>query len=151
MFRIETEVDRQRRTLLGEMLDRSNAELSPAMRSLRGTGHEDEVPLELWAVADDGTDALVGGLTGRTWARWLHVDLLWVAPTQRGSGLGARLLHLAEAMAHERGCGWSRLETWDFQAPDFYRGRGYEVVGRVDDYPPGATEYILTKRLDGAP
>ncbi|AVZ73486.1 N-acetyltransferase [Streptomyces lunaelactis] len=147
MFRMETEVDKDRRMLLGERLENSNMERSPAKGKLRGTPHGDEVPLEIWAFADGSPD-LAGGLTALTWGRWLHVDLLWVADTHRGSGLGTRLLAEAERVAREeRGCGWARLETWDFQAPEFYRGRGYEVVGTVEEYPPGATEFILTKRL----
>jgi GNAT superfamily N-acetyltransferase len=146
MFRIEAEVDKDRRKLLGDRLEQSNAERSPAIRVLRGTQHEDEVPLEVWAF--DAAGELAGGLTAFTWARWLHVDLLWVAAPHRSTGLGTRLLAEAERSAREeRGCGWARLETWDFQAPGFYRRRGYEVVGRMDDYPPGATEFILTKPL----
>lgn len=88
------------------------------------------------------------GLTGRTWAYWLHVDLLWVDAPHRGSGLGARLLAEAERTARtERACTRSRLETWDFQAPGFYRKQGYEEIGRVADYPPGVTEFILVKDL----
>ncbi|MFD5349231.1 N-acetyltransferase, partial [Streptomyces anulatus] len=47
----------------------------------------------------------------------------------------------------ERACTRSRLETWDFQAPGFYRKQGYEEIGRVADYPPGVTEFILVKDL----
>ncbi|MBC7268828.1 MAG: N-acetyltransferase, partial [Streptomyces sp.] len=52
--------------------------------------------------------------------------------------------HLA---ASERGCRAARLETWDFQAPGFYTRLGYDIVCVIDDYPPGITEYTLTKRL----
>lgn len=51
MFHIETEVDNDRRKLLGERLEQNNAERSAAIRVLRGTPHEDEVPLEVWAPA----------------------------------------------------------------------------------------------------
>jgi GNAT superfamily N-acetyltransferase len=147
MFRMETEVDKDRRRLLGERLEQNNAERSPAMRVLQGTRHEDEEPLEVWAF-DETSGELAGGLTGFTWARWLHVDLLWISDAHRSTGLGTRLLTEAERSAREeRGCGWARLETWDFQAPGFYGRRGYEVVGRMEDYPPGATEFILAKRL----
>jgi ribosomal protein S18 acetylase RimI-like enzyme len=62
--------------------------------------------------------------------------------------MGARLLSEAERIAsRERGCHAARLETWDFQAPRFYEKQGYEVVCAVPDYPPGTTEYLLTKRL----
>jgi ribosomal protein S18 acetylase RimI-like enzyme len=73
---------------------------------------------------------------------------LWVAERHRGAGLGARLLREAETIAsEERGCRAARLETWEFQAPRFYEKQGYEVVCVIPDYPPGITEYALTKRL----
>lgn len=146
MFRIETEVDKQRRALLGKKLRAANVDRSPAMRALVDAGTEDEVPLQVWAFDADGQ--LAGGLAGRVWGRWLHVDLLWIDDAHRSAGLGTRLLDEAEERARaDHGCLNSRLETWDFQAPDFYRKRGYEVVGEVPDYPPGVTEYILVKAL----
>ncbi|MFJ3298823.1 GNAT family N-acetyltransferase [Streptomyces bacillaris] len=146
MFRLETEVDKERHRLLGKRLHEDNVAASAGLRALLSTPAEHEVPLEVWALDRDG--ALAGGLTGRTWAYWLHVDLLWVDARHRGSGLGSRLLAEAERVARtERACTRSRLETWDFQAPEFYRKQGYEEIGRVEDYPPGVTEFILTKRL----
>ncbi|ALC29475.1 MULTISPECIES: N-acetyltransferase [Streptomyces] len=146
MFRLETEVDKERHRLLGKRLHEDNVAASAGLRALLATPAEHEVPLEVWALDREG--ALAGGLTGRTWAYWLHVDLLWVDARHRGSGLGSRLLAEAERTARtERACTRSRLETWDFQAPEFYRKHGYEEIGRVEDYPPGVTEFILTKRL----
>ncbi|MET8376561.1 GNAT family N-acetyltransferase [Streptomyces microflavus] len=146
MFRLETEVDKERRTLLRGRLRDDNRTASPALRALLSTSAEHETPLEVWALDEHG--AVAGGLTGRTWAYWLHVELLWVDARHRSAGLGSRLLAEAERVARtERACTRSRLETWDFQAPDFYRKQGYEEIGRVEDYPPGVTEFILTKRL----
>ncbi|WP_406177780.1 GNAT family N-acetyltransferase [Streptomyces sp. NBC_00996] len=146
MFRIETGDDRERRDLLRRRLRDTNTAASPVLRALRGTPDERELPLHVWAL--DSTGALAGGLVGHTWTTWLHVTYLWVDGIHRGSGLGSRLLAEAEHMATaERGCRNARLETWDFQAPDFYKKRGYEVVCVIPDYPPGITEYTLTKRL----
>jgi len=146
MFRLETEVDKERRILLSGRLQEDNVAASAGLRALLSTSAEHEVPLEVWAL--DGQGAVAGGLTGRTWAYWLHVDLLWVDARHRGSGLGSRLLAEAERVARtERACTRSRLETWDFQAPDFYRKQGYEEIGRVEEYPPGVTEFILVKQL----
>ncbi|MET7603610.1 GNAT family N-acetyltransferase [Streptomyces avermitilis] len=147
MFRMETEVDNERRNLLRRRLLDTNTAASPALRALRGTPDERERPLHVWALSADG--ALAGGLVGHTWTTWLHVTYLWVDDRHRGTGLGSRLLADAERTAHdERGCRAARLETWDFQAPEFYRKQGYEVVCVIPDYPPGTTEYTLTKRLD---
>ncbi|GHA40409.1 hypothetical protein GCM10010372_45760 [Streptomyces tauricus] len=100
----------------------------------------------MWAL--DAGGSVAGGLVGHTWATWLHVAYLWVDGRHRGAGLGSHLLSRAENLARSsRGCRGVRLETWDFQAPDFYRKQGYEVVCAIPDYPPGITEYTLTKRL----
>ena len=93
-------------------------------------------------------DALVGGLTGHTNWGWLYVDCFWLAEELRGGGWGSRLLHAAEAAARERGCRHVRLYTYDFQAPDFYRRRGYDVFGVLDGCPPGHRLYWLRKDLD---
>ncbi|MFE9774943.1 GNAT family N-acetyltransferase [Streptomyces sp. NPDC005931] len=145
MFRLETEVDKARRDLLRTRLRDTNTAASPVLRALRGTPDEREVPLHVWAMT--ANDELAGGLVGHTWTSWLHVTYLWVDARHRGAGLGSRLLAQAERVASRRGCRAARLETWDFQAPDFYRERGYEVVCAIPDYPPGVTEYTLTKRL----
>ncbi|MFF3483949.1 GNAT family N-acetyltransferase [Streptomyces sp. NPDC002701] len=146
MFRIETEVDKERSQFLRSRLREANTAASPVLRSLRGTPGEREVPLQVWASTEGGE--LAGGLIGHTWGTWLHVACLWVDERHRGSGLGSHLLSRAERLAAaSRGCRAVRLETWDFQAPDFYRKQGYEVVCAIPDYPPGITEYTLTKRL----
>ncbi|MEU5769906.1 GNAT family N-acetyltransferase [Streptomyces asoensis] len=149
MFRLETEIDKARRDLLRSRLLAANTEASPALRALRGTPAERESPLHVWASDPEGE--LAGGLVGHTWTTWLHVTWLWVDARHRGGGLGGRLLAEAERVARaERGCDRVRLETWDFQAPGFYRRQGYEVVCTIEDYPPGLTEYTLTKRLGQA-
>ncbi|MFF9776198.1 GNAT family N-acetyltransferase [Streptomyces sp. NPDC013978] len=146
MFRMETEVDRERSQLLLSRLRASNTAASPVLRDLRGTPEAREVPLHVWALDEAGE--LAGGLVGHTWAGWLHVVHLWVDERHRGAGLGSRILSRAEHLAaRERACRSVRLETWDFQAPEFYKRLGYEVVCVIPDYPPGITEYTLTKRL----
>ncbi|MCF6522249.1 GNAT family N-acetyltransferase [Streptomyces sp. JJ36] len=147
MIRIETAADEDRRALLEQRLEETNARLSPVLGDLRGTADDDERPVQLYAVEDG---ALVGGLVGYAWGRWLHIDLLWVDARHRGGGLGTRLMDGAEARAAALGCAHARVETWGFQAPDFYRKRGYRVVGVVEDYPPGETDHLLVKPLTAA-
>ncbi|MGW7516660.1 GNAT family N-acetyltransferase [Streptomyces sp. NPDC054796] len=147
MFRIETAVDQQRRQLIEERLDATNSVLSPVMRALRGTPADEEEPVQLFALTGENGE-VAGGLVGYAWGHWLHVDLLWVDERHRGQGLGSRLMAEAEALARERyGCAHSRVETWDFQAPDFYQKLGYAIVGVVEDYPPGCTDHLLVKKL----
>jgi len=95
----------------------------------------------------DGARAIRGGLLGYVWGEWLHVTDLWVAEECRKRGLGGQLLARAEREAAAFGARGAFLSTFDFQAPDFYRARGYEVYGALRDYPPGHTEYHLRKML----
>ncbi|MDJ0460484.1 GNAT family N-acetyltransferase [Streptomyces sp. H27-C3] len=146
MFLIETEVDKDRRSVSGVRLEVANTARSPATRALRGTPAEDETQLQVWALDESG--GLAAGLDGFSWGHWLRVGLLRVADEHRGAGLVSRLLAQAERTAHrERGCPYARLETWDFQAPAFYPKSGYEVVGQVAGYPPDVTELIWAKPL----
>ena len=102
---------------------------------------------ELQVTACDSDGTLLGGLTGYTNWEWLYVDYLWVHESQRRTGLGSRLMAAAEEEAVRRGCRWSRLYTYDFQAPGFYRKQGYEVWAEMAGYPPGHTQIWFRKDL----
>jgi ribosomal protein S18 acetylase RimI-like enzyme len=110
------------------------------------TGHRDGNRLAFTVRGDDGD--VLAGLSGWTWGGCGYVDVLWVSEELRGRGIGDRLLATAEAAAGEAGCDRMVLATHSFQAPDFYRARGYQVVGRVDGYPRGHAQLQLVKILD---
>jgi GNAT superfamily N-acetyltransferase len=108
----------------------------------------------LGVAARDASGALAGGVVGHTtWAAtgegWLYVELLWVAETHRGLGVGSRLLAAAEAEAARRGCRHAYLSTFGFQARPFYERHGYAVFGVQEDFPPGSRRYWL-RRTFGA-
>ena len=121
---------------LGDELDAFNA---------AATGGLDERPLRI--VARDGEGKMVAGLKGVTGWGWLYVIVLWVEQSQRGRGLGTKLMDEAEREAIARGCGNACLSSYSFQAPEFYRRRGYEVFGELVNYPRGQSMFFLRKRL----
>ncbi len=112
------------------------------------TGRSDWWPVTI--VVEESAGRTRGGLVGGIWAGWLHVTVLWLEPELRRLGLGSRLLRAAEEYAVERGCRHAHLETFSFQAPEFYRRLGYEVFGRLEDYPQGHVHYYLKKDLKEA-
>ncbi|HTE74724.1 MAG TPA: GNAT family N-acetyltransferase [Actinomycetes bacterium] len=107
----------------------------------------DDGDLLVVELLDDAGDR-VAGLFGWTWGGTCFVDLLHVEAGHRGRGLGSRLLATAEEDARRRGCRQVVLATHTFQAPEFYAGRGYREVGRVEGYPAGHAQVHLVKQLD---
>ncbi len=99
------------------------------------TGIRDGRDLMIRLRAADGS--LAAGLYGWTWGGCLEVASLWVREDNRGKGHGARLLRTAEEEAIARGCRLAVLGTHDFQAPEFYKKYGYEVVCAIEGYPQG--------------
>jgi len=92
-------------------------------------------------------DEIIGDVLAETYWEWLYIDLLWVREDLRGLGYGHRLMLRAEEEGRQRGAKNAYLDTFSFQAPDFYRQLGYQVYGELQDYPPGHQRYFMRKEL----
>ncbi|MNI22581.1 GNAT family N-acetyltransferase [Pseudomonas sp. ACN5] len=95
----------------------------------------------------DDNDEIVGGVYARLFYQWLFIDLLAVPEQARGQGMGTRLMQMAEDLAREKECVGLWLETFEFQAPEFYKKCGYSEIGHIADYPPGHKHFFFQKRL----
>ena len=107
-------------------------------------GLGEEVELAIF-VRDGG--AIVAGIGGWTWGDCCELQSLWVHPSLRGRGLATRLIAAAEAEAATRGCSQTVHFTYDFQARDLYERNGYELVGRVENFPSGTDALWYRKPL----
>ena len=108
-------------------------------------GLGDEVDLAIF-VRDAGR--IVAGISGWTWGDCCELQSLWVAPSLRGRGLATALLAAAEAEAAARGCTQTVHFTYGFQARALYERNGYELAGRVEDFPSGTDVLWYRKRLN---
>ncbi len=97
----------------------------------------------------DPAGDVVGGLWGRTGYGFLFVELLALGAA-KGHGIGTQVMALAEAEARRRGLQGIWLDTWTFQAPEFYPKFGFTECGRITDYPPGHDRIFFVKRLAAA-
>jgi len=100
-----------------------------------------------WIIGRDADGAMRAGLRYVTTFDWLFVHLLWVDKAYRRQGVGSRLLSMAEAAAREKGCHGAYLDTFTFQAPEFYPRHGYSEFGRLEGFPPGHARIWFSKRL----
>lgn len=96
----------------------------------------------------DHQDKLVGGILGGV-GGWggLEIKILWVQEDFRGKGLGGKLLEHMEIEGKKLGAWKAKLDTFSFQAKDFYLKKGYKIFGTLENFPQGHNHYFLYKDI----
>jgi ribosomal protein S18 acetylase RimI-like enzyme len=89
---------------------------------------------------------MIAGISGWLWGECLEIDFLWVKETLRGQGIGKRLVTALEEAAIERGCRQTTLETFSFQAPEFYQKLGYNIFGVIEGFGNHFRKFYMQKR-----
>lgn len=116
-----------------------------------GTANDAAAPLyevqPLSCFAHDAAGQVIGGAVGRRWGSCCELQQLWVEPSHRRQGLASALLRSFEAQARAHGCVSCFLETFSFQAPAFYRARGYAQDHALTLYPHGIVKFLMIKPL----
>ncbi|WP_108801661.1 GNAT family N-acetyltransferase [Aquimarina sp. Aq107] len=104
-------------------------------------------PLEF--IAKDHNGEEIGGLLGGI-GYWngLEIKILWVKETHRRQGVGTILIKHVEKIAKEKGVKTVMLDTFDFQAEDFYVKNGYQILGELNNFPEGHRRIYFSKRID---
>ena len=102
-------------------------------------------PLNIYVEDEQGN--LLAGLAAETFGNWLEIEYLYVSEDLRGKGIGSEILNRAEQEARERKCKYSFVNTFQFQAPDFYKKHGYKEVFALKEYPYTGERYYYTKDL----
>ena len=137
-------------TTLTVSSDPSAADLQRIARSLTefneaDVGATERVPIAV--LVHDAAGELVAGISGYTGWGWLYVQCLWVAESQRGQGLAARMLAAAEDEARSRGCTGAYIDTFNPVALKTYKRAGYEPFGELEKFFMGRTRTFLQKAL----
>lgn len=92
-------------------------------------------------------DEIIGGINAEMYMwKMLYIHILWVHEHYRGKDLGSRLIQTVENEAKKHGCTLAHLDTFDFQAKDFYLKQGFEIFGVLEDCPPGHKRYYMKKK-----
>lgn len=95
----------------------------------------------------DENQNVIAGILGGTYWGWLHIDILWVDENFRSKKIGSRLLIAAENEAKKRGCHSVHVDTMSWQAPEFYKKHGYELISELDNIPDGYKKFHFVKKF----
>lgn len=90
---------------------------------------------------------IVAGVLSTLCWNWLELDILWVDSDQRHKGYGSQLLHEVERIAREKSCDFIMLNTFSYQAPEFYKKHGYQLITIIENAPAGHSHYYFKKDL----
>jgi len=114
--------------------------------NMRHLPDEDIQTLACYVEDDQGNFA--GGLTGEIYTNTLFVEFLWVDDQHRDSGIGSMLMARVESEAKAFGVTDMYLDTYSFQAPNFYAKLGFKEMGRYKGFPTvGVDKIFLQKRI----
>ena len=109
---------------------------------------QDKPFIDINYVLKDEVGCIIGGINATSYCwKILYISILWIDEHLRNHGHGSQLLNKVETEAKKMGCSLTHLDTFDFQAKDFYLKHGYEVFGVWNDCPPGHTRYFMRKKL----
>ncbi len=98
-------------------------------------------------IKDSNGDILAGIISTLYGWNCLSIDVLWIKEDFRKEGYGSALLNEVQQIAKEKGCKLIHLDTFDFQAKDFYLKHGYEVFGVLEDCPLEHKRYYMKKNI----
>lgn len=93
----------------------------------------------------DESGKMIGGCNTCNLYGCLYIDQLWLHEPLRGKGYGRQLMERVEALAKESGCYFMAVNTFDWEALDFYKKLGFYVEFERKGYEKNSTFYFLRK------
>ncbi len=122
-------------------------ELANLIRAYNRSKREPSKSESLNIYFEDEQGNLKAGMVAETFGNWLEIEYLYVSDDLRGQGTGSKILKMAERESKERGCKYSFVDTFNFQAPKFYEKHGYKEVFALKKYPYTGKRYYYKKDL----
>ena len=99
-------------------------------------------------VAMDKDNQILGLLQAEYNWEWLFIKNLIVNKDHRHKGVGTELIKKVESFAVSKKCHSIWLDTFTFQAPEFYEKNGFQMFGKLRNYPGNHDRYFYFKTLE---
>lgn len=109
------------------------------------TGEPRDKEFSIFLKNDSGK--IFGGLKAFFDTESIYIDTFWIDKKLRHQGFGTKLLYAAEQEAIKNGCVFSLVDTWSFQAEEFYLKNDYEKIGEIKNYWHDYSKIFFRKRM----
>ncbi|CDZ77535.1 N-acetylglutamate synthase [Legionella massiliensis] len=88
---------------------------------------------------------IIGGATVWQHSDAMYIDILWFAEQYRRKSLGSRVIEELFKQARAKNINNIFVDTFDFQALDFYLKKGFVVIARLEKFLLGHDRIYLKK------
>jgi GNAT superfamily N-acetyltransferase len=92
-------------------------------------------------------ETIIGVGMGESKYDWLILRYLWVEEKRQKNGIGTNILKEIEKLASERNLLGIHLDTFEFQAKEFYVKNGFSIFGEINNHPIGYKRYFMKKQI----
>jgi N-acetylglutamate synthase-like GNAT family acetyltransferase len=75
----------------------------------------------------------------------LYIYVLWCAENYRKKGVGKKILKMIDTIARDKGLSKIFIDTYIFQAQEFYKKHGFYCIGSIPDYLLGHDRIFMRK------
>ena len=140
------EENQEIRSFVHQAIKRHNRNVMPTAYFTNGVPVEETNVIADFIVRDAHGE-IVAGLTSNIYWNCMYINDVWVHENLRNQGIGTQLMQRAEETARREACSFIWLQTFSWQAREFYEKFGFRIVGQLNDYPPGQTRFTLRKDL----
>lgn len=77
----------------------------------------------------------------------LYIDVLWCVENYRKKGVGTKIINLINNTARDKGLSKIFVDTYAFQAQDFYKKHGFYDIGTIPKYLKNHDRIFLRKDI----
>lgn len=113
---------------------------------LEAPSTQSKEPVKYNLVLKNHMGDVVGGVITTIYRYSMYVETLWIDEKYRKGGYGTQLMKQAEETARAHGCTMMQLDTFNYQAPEFYKKLGFVQFGELG-YKEGFVRYYFSKVL----
>ncbi len=75
----------------------------------------------------------------------LYIDVLWINENYRKIGIGTKIVSMINMIALDKGISKIFVDTYEFQAQEFYQKHGFNNIGTIPGYLLGYDRSFLRK------